>query len=87
MGFIALGFFVGLCLLKRMIESKNNPKKLNVLYRIFSLVSIIVLTVGAHFGGVLVFEYGVGVNVVDHQPLDERAYPTVDKEFEKLLSE
>lgn len=87
LGFIALGCFVGLCLLKRFISSKNSPGRLGRFYVLLSLVSITILTVGAHFGGVLVFEYGVGVNVVDHQLLDERANPTVDDEFEKLLSE
>lgn len=87
LGFISLGCFVGLCLLKQVIRSKNSPKHLTALYVLLSLISITVLTAGAHFGGVLVFEYGVGVKVVDHQVLDERANPTVDDEFEKLLSE
>ena len=87
LGFIALGCFVGLCLLKQVVNSKNRPRNLTVFYVLLSLISITILTVGAHFGGVLVFEYGVGVNVVDHQLLDERANPTVDEEFEKLLSE
>jgi uncharacterized membrane protein len=68
LGFIALGCFVGLCLLKQYVVFKNRPKNLRVIYGVLSIVSLTILTLGAHFGGVLVFEYGVGVKGVDQAP-------------------
>ena len=52
---------------------------------IINMVGLGIMTWGAHLGGRLVYEMGVGVQVVDHSRSVEDS--SIDAEFEKLLSE
>ena len=86
LGFITLGIFVFLVVLRFIVLPKMKKKKILImLMLIINLVGIGVLTWGSHLGGRLVYELGVGVQAVDHSSLDED--PGIDAEFEKLLSE
>ncbi|MFT5170809.1 MAG: putative membrane protein [Candidatus Marinamargulisbacteria bacterium] len=86
LGFITLGIFVVLVLLRFIALPKVEKKKpLIALILIINLVGLGIMTWGAHLGGRLVFEMGVGVQAVDHSSPTEDS--SVDAEFEKLLSE
>lgn len=90
LGFVTLGGFLIASILKYTAIPQINHRWLktcNLTYLGLCLVSITTLTLTAHFGGQLVYEYGVGVKVVNHQALDTKSNPNIDMEFEKLLSE
>ena len=57
------------------------------MYFLLILISVSSLTFGAHLGGLLVYKYGVGVEVVNHQMIDEMSNSTIDDEFETLFAE
>jgi len=86
LGFITLGIFVFLVVLRFVVLPKiENKKRLILLMLFINLLGIGVMTWGAHLGGRLVFEMGVGVQAVDHS--NSVVDPEIDEEFEKLLSE
>ena len=87
LGFLALGGFSGAALFKFILVPKYKSCWIYRIYLLLSLASIVALILGAHYGGKLVYEYGVGVKPVtqhsDNQPLT----PSVEDEFEKLLNQ
>jgi uncharacterized membrane protein len=86
LGFITLGVFVGLVILRFIVLPKAEKKKrLMVLILIINMIGLGIMTWGSHLGGRLVYEMGVGVQAVDHR--NSVGDPDVDAEFEKLLSE
>ncbi|MBT5953347.1 DUF2231 domain-containing protein [bacterium] len=86
LGFITLGLFTFLVLLQFVALPKVEKKRKIILFIMFiNIVGLGLMTWGAHLGGRLVYEMGVGVQSVDHSNSIET--PQIDDEFEKLLSE
>ena len=74
LGFLAFGGFSSATLFKFILVPRFKSCWVYRLYLLLSLASLAVLILGAHYGGKLVYEYGVGVKPVtqhsDNQPLN-----------------
>jgi len=84
LGFISLGFFVAISTVRFWLKPTFQKSRIVFLgFFTFYLLGLAIMTWGSHLGGRLVYEMGVGVQVVDH---DEKANtPELDAEFEKLF--
>jgi len=86
LGFITLGIFIVLVILHFVALPRIKKKQgLIILMLIINMIGLGVMTWGSHLGGRLVYEMGVGVQAVDHS--SSAGDPSIDAEFEKLLSE
>lgn len=86
LGFITLGIFVTLVVLRFIVLPKMAKKKIVMAcILIVNMVGLGTMIWGADLGGRLVYEMGVGVQAVDHSRFVED--PGVNAEFEKLLLE
>ena len=84
LGFVALGFFVVVSVVRFWLRpSLQKSKSVFSAFFLFYLLGLSTMTWGSHLGGRLVYEMGVGVQVVDHNQTSET--PELDAEFEKLF--
>ena len=81
LGFLALGGFSSAALFKFILVPTFKSCWIYRLYLLLSLASIGILIMGAHYGGKLVYEYGVGVKPLES--LNEKVEPSHMKHEDK----
>ena len=89
LGFVALGLF-SLLTIWRFKTNWQWPDKKSVLTMmiVLQLAGVSVMIRGAHLGGLLVFQHGVGVKPVADMVNDDHSDTmNIDDEFNKLLEE
>ena len=68
MGFIALAIFIGLLLYRFLVLEKPDASRSKwIIFLILNLIGVLLMSYGAHLGGNLVFEHGIGVKSVEEK--------------------